>query len=368
MRTQALLGLPIVFLSSGCTMGARLGPELRSQPNGSVLEARGTVVAGIGDAGSDHRGGQLTVPLSFSVGEGLSSGEREGSFETGIELTQSRSRFGYRLGPRVGMGLGATSGTYLGIRGGPLLMLSPPEEGEASLSLMLEGMVGAGVGGDMSSTGVFGIGLSVGLDLYPEDWLRIPSGRPLRDEQGGAWTGEAGLGRCAPIRLGRQLRRDDRERLAMHYVHDGLQELASIASFERLAGELAVLDAPRALILSARTAARDEARHARYCFALASAYLGREIRAPRLPSGEPRRDRSLLDLARESWFDGCLGEGSAAALLFARAEHATEILVRRTLSSIARDEKRHAALGADILRWCAKRVLGAEPTLQSTVG
>jgi hypothetical protein len=31
-------------------------------------------------------------------------------------------------------------------------------------------------------------------------------------------------------------------------------------------------------------------------------------------------------------------------------------LVRRTLSSIARDEKRHAALGADILRWCAARV------------
>ena len=57
-----------------------------------------------------------------------------------------------------------------------------------------------------------------------------------------------------------------------------------------------------------------------------------------------------------------------AALLFARAEHATETLVRRTLSSIARDEKRHAALGADILRWCATRVSGAEPTLQSTDG
>ena len=68
MRTQALLGLPIVFLSSGCTMGARLGPELRSQPNGPVLEARGTVLAGIGSAGSD-RGSQLTLPASFSVGE-----------------------------------------------------------------------------------------------------------------------------------------------------------------------------------------------------------------------------------------------------------------------------------------------------------
>ena len=101
-----------------------------------------------------------------------------------------------------------------------------------------------------------------------------------------------------------------------------------------------------------------------FTYALVSATLGKHCAATALTLASDfraRTDEPGTGLELEAL-------GSAAALLFALAQHATEILVRRTLSSIARDEKRHAALGADILRWCAKRILGAEPALQSTVG
>jgi hypothetical protein len=262
--------------------------------------------------------------------------------------------FGYRIGPRLGVELGRTNGSYLGLRGGPLLMFSPPEEDKTVFGLTLEGLIGAGLGGDVNGHGIFGLCLSLSADTYPPP-LRLPSGRPLRDRDGTIWRGEAGLGRGTGVRLGRQLSRDQRELEGTRFVADGLQELASIATFERLAAELALAGAPRALVRDAHGAARDEADHARRCFALASAYLGREVRPPRPPEAAPRRGRSRQQLALESWFDGCLGEGAAARDLLERARRSDEPEVRRSLAEIAREESRHAALAWNVVRWGCQR-------------
>ncbi|HMY16467.1 MAG TPA: hypothetical protein PKA58_09120, partial [Polyangium sp.] len=57
-------------------------------------------------------------------------------------------------------------------------------------------------------------------------------------------------------------------------------------------------------------------------------------------------------LAIESFWDGCIGEGAAAARARRLAVHAHDARTRKTLSIIARDEQAHADLAADILRFC----------------
>jgi hypothetical protein len=347
------------LLSAGCTISMRAGPEVRAQSPGAVLEGRGTFAMGLGSASGEH-GNQLGIPLSLSGGSRLNGGDGEGTFESGFEYTNVGERFGFRAGARIGTQLGKTSGGYVGLRGGPVLMLKPPRDDHASPAITLEGLAAIGSGGDVEGGGLFGLCLSVDLDHYSGFKLNLPHGRPLRCADGGPWRGRARLGRRRSALLGRELASAERERMGLSYLEDGLDEHASVPAFERLAWELAEHGAPRSLIERARAAAAEEIRHARTCFALAAAYLGRDVRAPELPYLRERRARPLPEIAAESWWDGCIGEGGAAQVVLTRAAAALHAAERRALRGIARDERGHARLAADVVAWASERsVAGA---------
>jgi len=60
---------------------------------------------------------------------------------------------------------------------------------------------------------------------------------------------------------------------------------------------------------------------------------------------------ALVRLAIESWVDGCLGEGAAAACAAQEATSTTRPDIRSTQQRIAQDEARHAELAWDVLQW-----------------
>jgi hypothetical protein len=90
--------------------------------------------------------------------------------------------------------------------------------------------------------------------------------------------------------------------------------------------------------------------HARLCFALASTYLGVAVGPGPLDVGAPAMTRpDPLDLAIDSWRDGCLGDGAAAAVARAARRHAHDPAVCAVLSILSRDEASHAELAWDVL-------------------
>ncbi|HEY0134753.1 MAG TPA: ferritin-like domain-containing protein, partial [Nannocystis sp.] len=143
-----------------------------------------------------------------------------------------------------------------------------------------------------------------------------------------------------------------RERLGKEWLQDAREEHASIPAFSLLSLHLTRLAAPPELVVASHHAALDEVTHARRCFALASAYLGR----PCGPAGwaalaTASQEVDLATLACEALADGCVGEGTAAEVAAAAAAQARDPVVRAVLVDIARDEARHAALAWDVLAW-----------------
>lgn len=129
------------------------------------------------------------------------------------------------------------------------------------------------------------------------------------------------------------------------WLERALMEHASVAAFARLVLELASLGAPAELLGAATDAQRDEVEHARYCFARAGELAGYVIEPAEFPLAlAPLVSRTLAELAVDSLRDGCLGEGYAAA-----------VLELAGMSQMAADERRHAALGLQIVRWCVAR-------------
>jgi hypothetical protein len=134
-------------------------------------------------------------------------------------------------------------------------------------------------------------------------------------------------------------------------------EYASVASFGELALRLLAVGAPADLVAACHRAALDEIRHAAACVALGGgqpaafgpipSLLGRRL-------GGWRRSRraQLQGLAVESFLDGWVNEGAAAALLRERAEQAAAPEEGAVLRAMAEDEQRHAELARSIVTWC----------------
>lgn len=129
-------------------------------------------------------------------------------------------------------------------------------------------------------------------------------------------------------------------------------EAASIAAFDILAGELHAHDGPRALIASARAAARDERRHARVMGGLAAKH-GAATPPARVTRG-PIRD--LETIARENAVEGCTRETYAALVATRQALAAADPEIRAAMAGIARDETRHAASSFAIDAWAATQL------------
>jgi hypothetical protein len=184
-------------------------------------------------------------------------------------------------------------------------------------------------------------------------------GRPLRGEDGSLIASStasigAALDEGATLAAGAA----DREAVAEAWSRDALAEAASVPAFLQLVGDLVALGAPDALVDAAISAAEDEVRHARACAAIASRLAGRRI-APALPAHPLRQPLAGADgmrrLAVESWLDGCLGEGAAAARAGLAARRASEPFVASVQRRIAGEEHRHGELAWKVLAWAASR-------------
>ena len=151
-----------------------------------------------------------------------------------------------------------------------------------------------------------------------------------------------------------------RELLAQSWTEIALMEHASIAAFARFTLQLLSLGAPPDLVERSNAAQVDETRHARVCFAIASAYGAKSVGPGTLRiDGALEHTSSLLDVLVGVIEEGCIGETIAALEAAEAREHATEPAVRKELSCISRDELRHAELAWSFVEW-ALRSGGAE--------
>jgi hypothetical protein len=153
------------------------------------------------------------------------------------------------------------------------------------------------------------------------------------------------------IRPDLDLTQSARAALAQGWTRIARMEHASIAAFARFTMQLMALGAPATLVRAAQTAMGDETEHALMAFALASAYGGAPV-GPAALSIEGAIDgwdiaAFVATLLRE----GCIGETIAAIEAREGAEQAADPCVRAVLSTIARDELRHAELAWRTLAW-----------------
>ncbi|MDQ6945733.1 MAG: hypothetical protein M3256_05525 [Actinomycetota bacterium] len=161
---------------------------------------------------------------------------------------------------------------------------------------------------------------------------------------------------------GRPLRRRRRRRGFLLPNEDGAgdearMEYASVAAFAELSLQLMALGAPTALVRRCHGAGLDEIAHATVLDGLSGAertafgpiphLLGRSIGGV----VSTRRCR-LARIALESYRDGWLNEGASAAEMEERGRSAGSPEERRAFERIAEDERRHAALGRDVVLWC----------------
>ena len=134
-------------------------------------------------------------------------------------------------------------------------------------------------------------------------------------------------------------------------------EYASVASFAELSLQLMALGAPTELVLRCHRAGLDEIGHATVLDRLAGSertgfgpiphLFGR-----RIGGRFSTRRRRLARIAVDSYRDGWLNEGAAAAEMDERAGAAGTPQERRAFERIAGDERRHADLGREVVLWC----------------
>jgi hypothetical protein len=334
-----LLPVGLLFAPDAHALGASINP--------------GLLISGVtGDAPAFGLGGELSVmlfPSKRTIVEQIGFG--------GFFQAQSYdSEYGrYAAGVQVGSLLGAEMGWAYREQSGTL-------NSSHGLHLALFGSLGVPVlslrttiplqtshdptrsdpGFELAFCLALKIPMVVGVDAVGN----ISHGRPLREGER-LLLPELVLARR---KAGASLRLDAR---AQRWAEDARAEAASVPAFLRLARELAAHGADE-LAARARFAAREEARHARACLAVAESEsgLGFALSSAPLPAA---REPDLTTLAVESVIEGYVGEGEAAALARSRLRSERAALARRALTLIAREEQAHAELARDVVRFCVAR-------------
>jgi hypothetical protein len=288
--------------------------------------------------------GAPRVTVAIQAGSELDTGTRVALLgELGATY-----RFGERAGP--GLHLGVSSSLLYGAA------FARAELGLGEYSLGIAGRSASPFGPDVG-TCIVGRPLRVAGDARP--WLGAACGADTSleslDEDAQAW------------------------------LADARAEAASVPAFRALAAELAAAGAPDALVARALGAAREELGHAAACGAIAAKVGAASVTLtlPAVPARDAAADRATWTrIALESWTDGCLGEGAAAAWTAAAARRARGVSIdglalAPAAGTIAADEARHGALAWDVLAWaCAVggddvrhavwAARDAEPTLGDT--
>jgi hypothetical protein len=143
-----------------------------------------------------------------------------------------------------------------------------------------------------------------------------------------------------------------RRRVGELWARDALFEHASVASFSRFSLHLMAVAAPPDLLSDAHRAALDEVKHARLCFALASAYAGEPLGPGPLPlDGDILGPLDLPTVTAATVREGCVGETLASLEAATAFEAATVEAVKEALAAITEDEARHAELAWRFVRW-----------------
>jgi hypothetical protein len=143
-----------------------------------------------------------------------------------------------------------------------------------------------------------------------------------------------------------------RAQLADAWTRIGLMEHASIAAFARFALQLLALGAPPELVERTHDAMRDETRHARLAFGLASAYGGAPVGpGPLALDGALGESIDVATFVRLTIREGCIGETVAALEAGEAMAGVEDATVKAVLAEIAHDERTHAELAWTTVRW-----------------
>ncbi len=218
-----------------------------------------------------------------------------------------------------------------------------------SLVVALLGMLGAAAGIWLIMLAGSGLGAMGGAWGRP---LRI-GGEQVRAELGGGTRWAEG-----PRPRVDDLDATTRRALARMWLHDAIKEHGSVPAFAQLSWELASLGAPASLLARCQRSALQEIDHAQRCFAAVETYLDAPVRVGAIDAatrGLSRRGGALrcaTKVALETLEDGCLIEDLNAD--FAERAHAlaTDPAMSSLTAIIAREEREHAELAWDILRFC----------------
>jgi hypothetical protein len=168
-----------------------------------------------------------------------------------------------------------------------------------------------------------------------------------------------------PVQLADQI---TREALAAAWLKDALEEHASVAAFARFAVLSLSVGAPAEIVAAAQRASLDEIRHARACFGLAERY-GAGPRGPGpLDVSGAFGEHDLRSLGLLTAHEGCVGETLGALLASRQAAMASDPVVADIMERIARDERRHAELAWQFVRWAVERAPSLRGEVVAAIG
>jgi hypothetical protein len=198
-------------------------------------------------------------------------------------------------------------------------------------------------------------GRNTGLDVHVVAVSRAGEVRALQTERLEDSNPNCVIGRRTEgVSVGAVAR--DASVLGAYFADMAALESSAVRAFERLARELDALGAPATLIARARSAARDEVRHARVAGSLARRF---GASAPSVTT-EALAVRDRLAVARENAVEGCVRETFGALVGTFQARAARDPDVARAMGAIARDETEHAALAWDVAAWLEPQLTDAE--------
>jgi hypothetical protein len=136
----------------------------------------------------------------------------------------------------------------------------------------------------------------------------------------------------------------------------GVLEAASVVAFEYLSHDLAALNVPNALLRAIERAKRDEVRHTAMMTSLAVSERC-NVKIPDIADYAPRK---AIAIAIENAVEGCVRETFGALVAEWQSRHAEHAALRLAMRTIARDERRHAALSWTIDAWLDERLSAGE--------
>lgn len=167
--------------------------------------------------------------------------------------------------------------------------------------------------------------------------------------------------------VGVTLSPEERAQVSGAWANIGLMEHASVAAFARFSLQLLSLAAPSPLIEACNQAMVDETLHAKLAFGLSSQVSGKAVGPGRLPMDHALDTNDLESVVLGAVLEGCIGETVAAVEAAQGLSTAQEPVVVSALARIAEDERRHADLAWQFVRWALTQDASLAPKIQALV-